>query len=211
MRLRTKIKLFSVLFMLVFIVFINAAVYFLFYKVSTNAEVDRIESQTQVIMEALASTDANVNVNKLLKSYVSAHGMIRVIDEQGVVIEHRSKHAEISSLPADYVNAEKQEVIRRENGARFAVLSIPLIWENGEIVTLQVAEHLVTLQETMSTLFLVLLFASLIMVIPALFGGQLLGTFLLKPIQTLIHTMKENQSEGEWKKIEVNNRSRDEL
>jgi len=38
-----------------------------------------------------------------------------------------------------------------------------------------------------------------------------LGRFLLRPIQALIQTMKANTKEADWKKIEMPNRSKDEL
>src|SRR5699024_7440455 len=61
------------------------------------------------------------------------------------------------------------------------------------------------------TLFYVLLVASIVMLIPAIIAASVLSRFILNPIRQLIDTMRINQQEVEWEKIELKNRSKDEL
>jgi two-component system, OmpR family, sensor histidine kinase ArlS len=212
MKLRTKIQVYSSFVLILLIILVNTAIFFLFYKTSVDAEMDRVKSQTKVIMEALAANmDTNVNPTDLLKAYIPSNGMIRIINKQGDPVHAITKKAAFHRLRSQYVLAETHKIVESDNDERFAVISVPLIWEGGEVVTLQVAEQLTTLQKTMSTLFYVLLFSSLIMIIPTVIGGAFLSNFLLKPIKQLTTAMTENPKQGEWKKIKLPGRSKDEL
>ncbi|MFD1038345.1 ATP-binding protein [Virgibacillus byunsanensis] len=210
MKLRTKIQLFSSLFMLILILLVNTSIYFLFHKVSADSELDQLAAQTNTIIETLNS-NPDIAINELLRAYLPTDGMIRVMDEDGNALTVLTKHNDYTSLPGEYTTTESQSIIVRENGLEVAAISKPLIWENGEIVTLQVSNHLVALNETMTTLFYVLVIASVIMLIPTIIAGILLSRFLLQPIKALIQAMKENTKQAKWKKINVQNRSHDEL
>src|SRR5699024_5696575 len=92
------------------------------------------------------------------------------------------------------------------------VIGKPIVWDNGEIVTLQVSKQLGVLQENMKILFYVLLIALFVMLIPILIGANILSRFLLNPIKSLSSVMKEYATRTEWKKINVHsNKSKDEL
>ncbi|MDY0410439.1 hypothetical protein [Paracerasibacillus soli] len=67
---------------------------------------------------------------------------------------------------------------------------------------LQVSQQLMALKENMRTLFYVLFFASLLILIPAVLAGGI-SKFVLRPITELIHAMKENKQTKTWKKIEL--------
>ncbi|WP_102029236.1 sensor histidine kinase [Salirhabdus sp. Marseille-P4669] len=212
MKLRTKIQIYASFTVLIVILLINTAIFYLFMKISLDAEVERARAETNVIMEALASNEnANVTSNTLLKAYIPSNGMIRIINKEEMALEAITKKADYYSLPLTYVTTEKREIIEGQDGVPFVMISIPFIWENGEVVTLQVSEKLTAHQEAMSTLFLVLLFASLIMIIPAALGGMVLGNFLVKPIKELTTAMTENQRKGKWKKIRLKGKSKDEI
>lgn len=211
MKLRTKIQLFSSLFMLVLILLINTSVYFLFYKISANSELNQLSNQTNTIISTLNS-NPDIPKNELLNAFLPQNGMIRIIPEQGdKPLLLLTKKNEYRYLSGEFTRSESQEIIKNEENINIAVISKPIIWDNGDVVTLQVSEHLVTLKSTMKTLFYVLLVASFLMLIPTIIAGTLLGRFLLQPIKALTNTMKENIKDAEWKKINVQNRSRDEL
>lgn len=210
MKLRTKIQLFSSLFMFLLILLINTSIYFLFYNLSADSELDQLEAQTTDIIETL-NKNSDIAQGQLLKAYLPTDGMIRVIKKDGQQLDTFTKESEYTSLPKKYSTTESHEIVKRDDGTNVAVITKPIIWSDGEIVTLQVSKHLMALKVTMRTLFYVLLLASIIMLIPTVIAGNLLGRFLLRPIQALIQTMKANTKEADWKKIDVSNRSKDEL
>ncbi|MEN2769232.1 HAMP domain-containing sensor histidine kinase [Ornithinibacillus xuwenensis] len=208
MKLRTKIQLFTSLFMLVLILLINASIYFLFYSNTVDSELEELTEQVNTIVSNL-NANPDIPPTELLKAFLPADGIIRVYPESGNPIVH-SKDKEFLSLPGAFTNAETSEIILFE-GERFATVSKPIIWNNGDVVTLQLSKQLVALSENMRTLFYVLVLASLIILIPTIIAGNVLGRFLLRPVKSLIHTMRENIKYARWKKIDLSNRSKDEL
>src|SRR5690625_7656623 len=97
MKLRTKIQLFSSLFMLLVILLINTSIYFLFYHLSGESELDQLEAQTTDIIETL-NKNPDVVQGELLKAYLPADGMIGDIDHSGEVLETYIKQTEFTSL-----------------------------------------------------------------------------------------------------------------
>src|SRR5690625_759097 len=211
MKLKTKIQLFSSLFMLLLIVLVNTSIYFLFYKISADNELDQLSDQTNAIVEAVHS-NPYIPKNQLLHPFVPANGLIRIIDESGNdLIPTLTKRLVFQELPSTYSVQETQDVTKDQKGSHIAVITKPIIWENGEVVTLQVANYLITLEETMRTLLYVLVAASIIMLLPSIIAGNILSTFILRPIKELIHTMRENTKQEQWKTIDLKDRSKDEL
>ena len=211
MKLKTKIQLFSSLFMLLLIVLVNTSIYFLFYKISADNELDQLSDQTNAIVEAVHS-NPDIPKNQLLHPFVPANGLIRIIDESGNdLIPTLTKRLVFQELPSTYSVQETQDVTKDLKGSHIAVITKPIIWENGEVVTLQVANYLITLEETMRTLLYVLVAASIIMLLPSIIAGNILSTFILRPIKELIHTMRENTKQEQWKTIDLKDRSKDEL
>lgn len=214
MKLKTKIIVFSSLFMLIVVMLMNAAIYYLFYKINTNNELRELQSTTEHVIEALIQ-NPDVNQSAMMEAYLPANGMIRVIIESGVPIIEQTRSGEYRSLPWQYQNFETSKIVRTKSAPSIAVVEKPMIWQSGEhkgeIVTLQVSNQLLLLDETMQTLLYVLIILSFVVLIPVYILSSLLSRFLLRPIQMLIHAMKENMERGKWKKIDELNRSKDEI
>ena len=213
MKLRTKIQLFTSLFMLVLVLLVNTSIYFLFYKIAADSDLEQIVVQMDALTETLADNPdiSNEEAKMLIKAYLPTNGMIRVIDENDRPFILQTKSGAYETLPWEYVTTESKTIETQANGPDVAIITRPVIWNNGEIVTVQLSNHLNHLEETMKTLFYVLIVAGAIMLIPSIIAGTLLGRFLLNPIQKLIQTMKDNTKHAKWQKINLENRSKDEL
>ncbi|WP_042142401.1 ATP-binding protein [Paucisalibacillus sp. EB02] len=209
MKLRTKIQLFTSIFMLVLIIFINASIYFLFYQNSVESELDELTDQTTTIISRMKENQ-DIPPGELLKAFIPADGMIRVYPEIGEPLVRSKPDIDYENFPGEYSNTEVREVITYQED-RYAVVSRPIIWSTSEIVTLQIVRQLVSLEENMKNLLYVLILASILMIVPIIIAGNLLARFLLQPIKALISTMRENMKHTKWKKIELDNRSKDEL
>ena len=211
MKLKTKIRLFSSLFMLLLIVLVNASIYFLFYKISADTELEQLSNQTDTIVETLMQ-HPDIPKEQMLSAFVPENGMIRIISaEEDELITTRTKRKAFTELPYQYVDHEVKEISRDEEGVLIANVYKPIIWDTGEIVTLQVANYLFSLDEVMNTLLYVLIAASIIMLIPTIVAGNLLSKFILQPIQKLIETMRANIKEENWQTIDLQTKSKDEL
>src|SRR5690625_4147461 len=130
--------------------------------------------------------------------------MIRVIQSNDkTIINTLTKDNDYTNLPKKYSTKEPQQIIKQPDQSNVAVIEKPIIWDNGDIVTLQVSEHLVSLKDTMQILFYVLLIATILVLIPTIIAGNILSRFLLRPIQTFIQTMKKNTQTEDCEKIKT--------
>lgn len=212
MKISHKIQLFSTVWMLIIVLAINAAIYFLFLTMTQNSELDRVKLQAEAVAGAI-SQDENqpVNSSDLLRAYLPADGMIRIINKQSDQILAVSKNADYQNiLSPEFRSSESSEVVRAE-GLSFAKAAVPVIWSNGEVVQLEVTENLENVNENMNVLKIVLAIASLLVLLPSFFAGRMLSRMILKPIHSLIGTMEEIEKKETFKKIDVIRHSKDEL
>src|SRR5699024_8711402 len=173
MKLRTKIQLFSSIFILILMLLINASIYLLFYKQSAESELDEISTQTDEMVKII-NENPEISKKDLLDAFIPSNGMIQVISKSEDVILRREKPVEHGNLDGAFYNKEIQKITKNDLGHNIAIVSKPIVWENDELVTVQVSKQLLTLEETMRTLFYVLVIASLVMLIPAILGGWVL-------------------------------------
>lgn len=211
MKLKTKIQLFSTVFVLILLILVNTLIYFLFYKNATDSQLVELSLQTDVLIERLTGAASDAEAGEVIEAFLPANGMARVYTSGDQLLEYKYGGEAYPDIEGSFQSGESQEVIRPARGVYVAVVTKPIIWNDGSIVTLQMSDHLVELGSTMTTLFYVLVAASLIFLIPTVIGSNMLSRFLLNPIEQLTNTMKENIRERRWKKIEHSGRSKDEL
>lgn len=211
MKLQTKIQLYLSLFILIMLLFIHTSVYFLFYKNATASELEQLVAQTEILVERLANTTDAYEASELINAFLPVNGMAQVFSSEGQTLEFKRRADAYKLLQGGFQAEETHEILQPERGVNVAVVTRPIIWQDGSVATLQLSNNLVELSNTLKILFYVLLFASLVLFIPTFIGGNVLTRFLLNPIRQLTQTMKENMKERKWQKIDLTNRSRDEL
>lgn len=211
MKLRTRITLFSTIFMLILIIIVNTIIYFMFYKISTENELEQLSNQANTITETLKD-NPEIPRKNLLQAFLPANGTIRIMDKNGEeLIPTLTKKEEYMKVSVSFSDKETHQIVKDDTGAYAAVVQKPIITEDGELAVLHVVNYLVTLGQTMRTLFYVLIATSFLILIPTVIGGNALSRFILQPIKVIINTMKENIREEQWKLIPITNRSKDEL
>lgn len=211
MKLRTKIQVYLSVFILIIMLLVNTSVYFLFYKNATESELEQLVAQTELLVERLAKTTDTNEVSELMNAFLPANGMVQVFANDGQTLEFKHREDAYKTLTGKFQSEETHEILKPERGINVAVVTRPIIWQDGSVVTLQLSNNLVELSNTLTILFYVLLFASLILLIPTFIGGNILIRFLLNPIHQLTQAMKENIKGRKWRKIDLTNRSKDEL
>src|SRR5690625_4550073 len=80
MRLKTKIQLFTSLFMLLLVLLINTSVYYAFNKISTNSELDQLSTQVNTLVETLNS-NPEIPKGDLLEAFLPGNGMILIYQD----------------------------------------------------------------------------------------------------------------------------------
>lgn len=212
MTLRQKISLIVTAIMLSFLIVIFGLIYYSFQSVTIDQEMDRIESQASVIREALASDAAlEVNPGQLLRAYLPTEGMIRVIDEEHTAIQIITRETELTLVEPIFSSGQQIEQINHDELGRIARLSFPLIWTDGQVVSLEVIERIDQVDEMMDILMYVLIFALIFMIIPIWLAGRGISQIIFKPIKRLADVMATNQMDGEWQLIELDSNMNDEI
>ncbi|SFE74849.1 HAMP domain-containing sensor histidine kinase [Alteribacillus iranensis] len=212
MKLKSKLQLYSTLWMILLLIGANTAAYLLFHQFASQSEIERVQSQAESAAETIQTAEGmEPIISDVLRAFVPANGMIRVIDRDDSILHTVTKETRFSDLPFRYHAGEEAELFQSEAGETYAIIHRPVIWDNGAVVTLQVTEHLDAFETNMDRLMLVLFASSLIILLPTLIGGRLLGEVFLRPIRALVRTMNEVQTTGEWKKIDLHRKSKDEI
>ncbi|OYD06093.1 sensor histidine kinase [Paludifilum halophilum] len=212
MRIKTKIQLFSTVWMCLILLLINTGIYYLFHHISMGEEVDRLKNKTESIIKAVhAETAARRGRAKLLKAYIPDEGMIRVVDSRSQPLLTVTEEPELVETIRPRFKHGQHVAIYREGEEDYATAYFPMLWENGDIVTLEVTESLQSVQRDMEILRMVLAVATLAVLLPSILGGRMLSRLILRPIHSLTRTMEENQRGSTFKKLDMEYRSKDEL
>ncbi|SEN67861.1 His Kinase A (phospho-acceptor) domain-containing protein [Amphibacillus marinus] len=212
MTLKGKTVLTSITTFLLFLIIVFSLIYFSFRFISVNQEMSRIVDQTDIVMEALASDEGQgVDAIQLLRAYLPTDGMIRIIGPDGAVIQAITKEQQLTTIEPIYRASHHQAQKIDNQLGHYALVSRPIIWSDGSVVTLEVVESLEQIDEVMETLSLVLFVALLIMVIPAWLAGKWIGQIVIKPIGRLNAVMQENQQNGQWKDLVIKGKEKDEI
>lgn len=212
MKLQTKIILSSTLLLFVLLTIANSSIYFIFKKTLTDDAIQRLQVESNHIMEGLKQADiTSVNGSNLLRAYLPPNGMIRILPKNGdPQLTTVKDQPNLQSLPYTYISKE-QTTVKKVNNHLYAVTQTPIIWTNGDVVSLEVTESLTDVEHSLRLLRMILLFASLVILLPTILGSRLLSKLILLPIQSLIQTMEEIQKAKVLKKITRNTSSKDEL
>src|SRR5699024_7965053 len=211
MKLQTKITLFSSIFVFILIALVNTVVYLMFVKISTEDELTQLSDQTNTIVETLQDNQ-DVPDRNLLQAFLPSKGMIRIIEkEDDKVLATFAKDEKYTNLKATYSDKETSKVTRDNNGTLVAVIEKPIIFEEDKIVTIQVANYLVSIEESMKTLLYVLIATSVAILIPTIIAGNALSRFIFQPIKAIVDTMQKSKRAETWVLIEIKNRTKDEL
>src|SRR5690606_9967759 len=101
-----------------------------------------------------------------------ANGMIRVIDKEDIAIQTITRDTELTTLKPLYSSGQLLEQINHTQLGRIVRLSFPVIWADGEVVTLEIIERIDQVDEMMNSLLYVLIIALIFMVIPIWLAGK---------------------------------------
>ncbi|MCE4047892.1 MULTISPECIES: ATP-binding protein [Bacillaceae] len=210
MRVRTRIQVFSTLLLIIMMVCLNTTIYFVFQKEILKNEVNETAGKLMQAAGNLDSATTEMTRNSLLRAFVPANGMIRAIDENNAVIFTSTKESSYADIDHSF-SAGQSENVLKQDGSSFAVASLPVIWNDGSVVKLEMAENIDSSLRILDVLRLILIIGTVLVILPTFLAGRLLSSFILTPIQSLIKTMEEIQSKGSFQKLELQDRSKDEL
>ncbi|MGM0803831.1 MAG: sensor histidine kinase [Bacillota bacterium] len=214
MNIKNRITLFSTVWLLIILLVTNSGIYLLFQKNLHDNALEGTETRMESLTEAVkTSTETKMNMTQLLRAYLPGDSMIRIITVDNRVAATSSRITEDDMLHEikPIFRTNQYSEIKTLDGMVYTVSQHPVIWTDGEVVSLQLIEKESSIPNTLQILRIVLIIATLLILIPSYMGGRFLSRLILVPISNLTKTMEENQRRGTYKRITINKKSNDEL
>ncbi|TWT04821.1 cell wall metabolism sensor histidine kinase WalK [Planomicrobium sp. CPCC 101079] len=207
MKLKNKIHLWSTLLMLVILIVLMAVVYITFSRLAISTEVSQLETEVEAIVTTFNANPTD-NPSAVLRAFVPSYGLIKVVDGNVELIREIRDPQTTGEFP---IEAQENSGTLQVDNNRFAYVQTPIIWTDGEIATLLVAQELRDVSSNLQTLRLVLITVTLLAMIPIVLSNAALGRLITKPITNLTTTMTRIQDSGQFEKLPIDQETDDEV
>ena len=212
MKLRNKINLYTSVLFIVLLVLMNTSIYLLFSHLMMSNELDRAKAEVEKIASDVGREIDRIAPNKLLLAYVPVNGMIQVLNED-LTTEAKITSASETALKSRKSNFSAGEVskIISFGNKQYVFVSYPVVWNDGQVVNLQVISSIHATDEMIKILGIVLIGVTIIAMIPVFISSRILSNLIIQPIRLMINTMKEIQKSGHFKRLKLEETSEEEL
>jgi signal transduction histidine kinase len=212
MRLRKKINLYTAVLFIFLLLLMNVSIYFVFSNLMMVNEMNRARAETGKIAFDVSKNVNNISPNDLLRAYLPIDGMIGIVNEgqrKGTAVTSNSEK-QLSNRNSSFYPGEKSEIITYHQ-KKYVFVSNPIVWGDGSVVNLQITKSMSATEEMLAVLRIVLIAVTIIAMIPVLISSTILSNFIARPIRSMIDTMKEIQTSGQFKRLSLEEKSKDEL
>ncbi|WP_454861702.1 ATP-binding protein [Peribacillus frigoritolerans] len=212
MRLRKKINLYTAVLFIFLLLLMNVSIYFVFSNLMMVNEMNRAKAETGKIAFDVSENVNNISPNDLLRAYLPIDGMIGIVIEgqrKGTAVTSNSEK-QLSNRNSSFYPGEKSEIITYQQ-KKYVFVSNPIVWGDGSVVNLQITKSMSATEEMLAVLRIVLIAVTIIAMIPVLISSTILSNFIARPIRSMINTMKEIQTSGQFKRLSLEEKSKDEL
>ncbi|MEH6945005.1 HAMP domain-containing sensor histidine kinase [Bacillus sp. JJ722] len=216
MKLGTRIHLLTTLLVFLLLIITNTAVYLIYKKITIDAELKQLHLTAINTIDSLnTGISKNIDIDDLfLMSFLPPEGMLRIAkDNKKKPIEAVATNNTYHNLkiPNDSKEFSKVMTMNNRDNTKFAVVSVPFVWKDGEVVSLQVVQNIDHIYQNLQSLSFILIVSSAIVIVAAFFAGRMLSTLILTPIKRMTATMKDIQKSRSFKKLKIDKMSKDEL
>lgn len=212
MKLRNKINLYTTVLFIFLLVVVNGVIYFSFSKMMYENELERTLAQGLRAVDGIGMMEGETAPQEVLRAYMPIDGMLQIVNEDGTrggaVVDPNQQY--LHDLQVQYYDNQMQQ-INRDNGVKHTFVSMPIIWQNGEVAALQVSVSLQQTDEILSTLRIIQIIVTLLAIIPVVLSSRFLGNLITHPISSMIKTMREIHESGQFRRIPERKDSKDEL
>jgi two-component system sensor histidine kinase ArlS len=207
MKLKNKIHIWTTLLMLVILLVLMTVIYLSFSRLTYSTEVGQLRTETNAMVTKLTETPTE-DPRTVLRAYVPVNGLIQVNRNGAEVIRTIQDPSVAAGLPADL--PEASGTVQAEDEL-FAYVTIPVIWTDGEVADLTIAQSMREVSGNLRTLRLVLVAVTLLAMIPVVISSIVLGRIITKPITDLTNTMTRIRRNGQFEKLQITEETNDEI
>lgn len=212
MKLGNKIHLYTSVLVFVLVVLLVLAIYFSFSRMMIGSELEQTVEEGRQTASTFNESADNFSVEQLLRAYTPTEGMARIVlqDESEAATVTSPEEGSLTNEAVDYYSEEYERVVEYD-GERYAFVSVPVIWTDGQVANIQITDSLRQTEENLAALRIILIIATIAAVIPVFLSARLLSTVILRPIAALSATMQDIQASGRFKRISTSSKSKDEI
>ncbi|UOQ94297.1 HAMP domain-containing histidine kinase [Halobacillus shinanisalinarum] len=210
MRLTNKIHLYTTVLFVLLLVLINVAVYLSFSRMMYSSELEQTQAEAEQIVSGV--NQSNQKNKDLLLAYVPINGVVQIVSRSGDLTSAVTSPG-YGYLYDDTVQFYSEEVTNliEIRGTKNAMVSLPVIWKNGEVASLQVTESLAAIERNLNVLRIVLIVVTLLAIIPLFISARVLSKLITRPITSMTTTMQDIRESGRFKRLDLPKKSKDEL
>ncbi|MGE7904749.1 ATP-binding protein [Peribacillus sp. NPDC094092] len=212
MRIRKKINLYTAVLFIFLLLLMNVSIYFVFSHLMMVNELNRAKAETKKIAFDVSKNVNDITPNDLLRAYLPIDGMIGIVNggqRKGTVVTSDSEK-QLSNRDSSFYQGEESAIITYHQ-KKYVFVSNPIVWGDGSVVNLQITKSMTATEEMLAVLRIVLIAVTVIAMIPVLISSTILSNFIARPIRSMIDTMKEIQTSGQFKRLGLEEKSKDEL
>ncbi|GGO05489.1 HAMP domain-containing sensor histidine kinase [Saccharibacillus kuerlensis] len=212
MRLKSKIYLYTSVLFAILLTAVCISVYMLFGRMAIGDETRRIEAEALLIADRVASSASEIAPDDLLRAYVPADGMLRVVRPDGTSLPAVTNGDGDPFITEAY---EYREDLNNEHlsggGHGYIRVSVPVIWSDGEVRSVQISRSIADTEGRLAVLRTVLALVALLAMVPAILASGVLANRIIRPISALTGTMSDIRQSGTFRQIETGQKPGDEL
>ncbi|MCF6410063.1 HAMP domain-containing sensor histidine kinase [Pseudalkalibacillus salsuginis] len=209
--IRWKLTLWAALLMLFLFFSYNISQYFVIQNWVVNQEKQTIQKKMEEVTAYIQDSNFKGNVSEsehYLDVLNEKYQLIRIVKENNSPLFTIS-----DEVPQGWVspkNVTKEELVEfSPKGDRLLIFRRP-IEVNGFKGTVEIVRNLENFDSLINQIFMLVIVTGLGGILLSLFGGRLISFQLLKPINSMIRTMKRIKENGLKERVQIN-KQRDEM
>lgn len=211
MKLGTKIQLYTTLMIAIVVILTNLLIYFSYKHFSLETEMEQLENRgTSIIEEIQQARENDISGETVLQYFLLSDGYIKMIDENNNAIVRISTEPDYLELDVPYSTSQYTDEIT-QNDEHFIMVSLPVIWEDGEVYSIQIYENVGFLYSTYNILKWILISSTIILIAIVFILNRFITNLVIGPIKTLIARMNDTESVRKYKTINANKSDTEEL
>lgn len=204
MKLGTKIQLYTTVMIAIVVILTNLLIYFSYKHYSLEAEMGQLENRgNNIITEIQTAQASGISGETVLQYFSLSDGYITMLNEQGEHIIRIATEESYLELSQPYSTSQYADTLSYNN-EHFVMISMPVIWGNGEVHSLQIYENVYFLYDTYNILKWILIISSVILLVLVFILNQVITNLITNPIKQLVRRMNDTENVRRYKTIPVN-------
>lgn len=202
MRLGTRIQLYITVMTVILIICVNIFVYIIFKHFSIASELNQLETRSINIIEEIKQSDNRTNEEIMNNGYILSDGYISVVNKNNKAIVNFTTNVDYNNIQQPFQSKQYKKTVAYK-GHHFAMISLPIIWENGDVVNLQLYENVDFKYESFQILKWILIGSVILLLLVIFYLNRVITNIITQPILKLSKHIKETQETKDYQPVEV--------